>query len=78
MVPIRHKFQAPLPTAADEADVMIGARGVLGGLNATPLPPNTSGWILSRNAKDESRAFTTTAATDVRLGDLTPWSAPYA
>jgi hypothetical protein len=36
MVPIRHKFQAPLPTAADEADVMIGVRGVLGGLNATP------------------------------------------
>src|SRR6476659_249320 len=33
-----------LPTAADEADVIIGVRGVLGNLNATPCHQEQRAW----------------------------------
>src|SRR6476646_1890384 len=33
-----------LPTAADEADVIIGVRGVLGNLNATPCHQEQGAW----------------------------------
>jgi hypothetical protein len=39
-VPIRATSRRRLPTAADEADVIIGVRGVLGNFNATPATKN--------------------------------------
>src|SRR6476646_6175645 len=35
-----------LPTAADEADVIIGVRGVLGNLNATPCHQEQGAWTV--------------------------------
>ena len=35
-----------LPTAADEADMVIGVRGVLGDLNATPRHQEQGAWTV--------------------------------
>ena len=35
-----------LPTAADEADMVIGVRGVLGNLNATPATKKQGAWTV--------------------------------